>query len=443
MKIQLSDHFTYKRLLRFTLPTISMLVFTSIYSVVDGFFVSNFVGDTPFAALNLIWPFIMMLSAVGFMMGAGGSAVVGKTLGEGKKEKASEYFTAIVITTAILSVALTLVFLPYLEKISLLMGSNEAMLPYCVEYGRILLIGLFTYTVQNMFQGLMIAAGEPRLGFFVNVGAGITNMILDYVFVAVLEWGLAGAAWATVGSQVIGSFVPLIYFLLPNKSLLRLTKPDFAPKTLFKVMTNGSSELVSNISASVVGMVFNLELMKHIGQDGVSAYGVMMYVNFIFFAIFFGYCMGFAPVVSYHYGAENTDEIKNLFRKSLVIIGCMGIGMSVVAFALARPLSAIFVGYDEALLSLTVHGFRVSVASFFFAGFNFFGSSFFTALNNGLVSATISFIRILVFQIASVILMAEVFGVEGIWWSMTVAEVLAIFLTGSFLWAYRGKYKYV
>ena len=372
MKIRLSDHFTYPKLIRFVLPSVGMMLFTSIYSVVDGFFVSNFVGDTPFAALNLIWPFIMMLSAVGFMMGAGGSAVVGKTLGEGKKEKASEYFTAIVITTAILSVALTLVFLPYLEKISLLMGSNEAMLPYCVEYGRILLIGLFTYTVQNMFQGLMIAAGEPRLGFFVNIGAGITNMILDYVFVAVLEWGLAGAAWATVGSQVIGSFVPLIYFLLPNKSLLRLTKPDFAPKTLFKVMTNGSSELVSNISASVVGMVFNLELMKHIGQDGVSAYGVMMYVNFIFFAIFFGYCMGFAPVVSYHYGAENTDEIKNLFRKSLVIIGCMGIGMSVVAFALARPLSAIFVGYDEALLSLTVHGFRVSVASFFFAGFNIY-----------------------------------------------------------------------
>lgn len=442
MSVKLSDHFTYGKLLRFTFPTMAMLVFTSIYSVVDGFFVSNYVGDTPFAALNLIWPFIMMLSAVGFMMGAGGSAVVGKTLGEGQKKKASKYFTAIVIVTVVLSVALSVISLPFIEKIALLMGSDEAMLPYCVEYGSILLIGLFTYTVQNMFQGLIVAAEKPRFGFFVTVGAGVTNMILDYVFVAVLDWGLAGAAWATVGSQVIGSIIPLVYFLLPNSSLLRLTKPDFDFKTLAKVCTNGSSELVSNISASVVGMAFNLELMKQIGQDGVSAYGVMMYINFIFFAIFFGYGMGSAPIISFHFGAKNEDEIKNLFRKSLVLIGCMGIGMSVVAYVLARPLSAIFVGYDEELLALTVHGFRVSVASFFFAGFNFFGSSFFTALNNGLVSALISFIRIFGFQMGTVILMAEIWGVEGIWWSMCAAEVLSILLTGAFILKYRKKYRY-
>lgn len=443
MDISLSGHFTYKRLIRFTIPTIFMMIFTSIYGVVDGFFVSNYVGETPFAALNLIWPFIQILSAIGFMMGAGGSAVIGKTLGEGDNKKANEYFSMVVIVTFALSVICSAISMVYIEEISVLMGADENMLEYCVSYGSILLAGLFTYTLQSMFQGLMITAGKPRLGFIVTVGAGITNMIMDYVTVGILKLGLDGAAWATVFSQIVGTVIPLFYFTIKNSSLLHFEKPRFDFKVLFKIFTNGSSEFVSNISASVVSIVFNLELMKYLGQDGVSAYGVMMYTSFIFFAVFFGYCMGSAPVISFNFGAKNTDEIKNLLRKSIVIVGTSGAFLSLMAIIFARPLAMIFVGYDKVLLDLTVHGSRIMAVGFIFSGFNFFGSSFFTALNNGLVSALISFIRTMVFQIASVIVMAELFGVDGIWWSMTVAEIMSFMVAAFFVFKYRKRYQYM
>ncbi len=443
MNIQLSDHFTYKKLIRFTIPTVLMLVFTSIYSIVDGFFVSNYVGETPFAAQNLIWPFVQILSAIGFMMGAGGSAVIGKTLGEGNSKKANEYFSMVVIVTAVLSFVLSAIGIANIREIAIIMGSDESMLEYCMSYGSILLSGIFVYTLQILFQTIMITAGKPRLSFYITLASGLTNIVLDYVVVGVWGWGLNGAGYATVASEIVGAVVPIFYFTIKNDSLLRFGNPRFDFKVLIKIFGNGSSELVSNISASVVSIVFNLELMKYLGQNGVSAYGVMMYISFVFFAIFFGYCMGSAPIVSFHYGAKNREEIRNLFKKSLILVGGAGVFMSVVAFIFARPLTMIFVGYNEELLNMTTYGSKIMVACFIFSGFNFFASSFFTALNNGLISALISFMRTMVFQIVSVVVMAELFGVDGIWWSMTVAEFLSLIFASLFIVKYRKKYGYI
>lgn len=442
MNIKLSEHFTYKKLLTFVFPSVMMMVFTSIYGVVDGFFVSNYVGKTPFAALNLIYPFVQIISAVGFMMGAGGSAIIGKTLGEGDIPRASRYFSLIVYSTAFFGILFSAVGIPFLEPISILLGADEAMLGYCVVYGRILLIGMVTFMLQCLFQSLLVTAEKPHLGFAVTVAAGVTNMFLDWLLVGVLQYGLEGAAWATVISQTVGGVIPLIYFALPNSSLLHLGKTKLELKVLLKACTNGSSELVSNISASFVGILYNLQLMKYAGEDGVAAYGVIMYVSFIFAAIFFGYAIGAAPVISYHYGAKNTAELRNLFKKSVTIMSAVGILMTVFAEFAALPLSRLFVGYDENLMEMTCRGMMIFSSAFLIAGINIFGSAFFTALNNGAVSALISFLRTLVLQAVTVLIIPLIWGLDGVWFAAVAAEVLSFAVTVIFLAKYRKKYNY-
>ena len=443
MNIKLSEHFTYKKLMAFVFPSIMMMVFTSIYGVVDGFFVSNYVGKTPFAALNLIYPFIQIISAIGFMMGAGGSAIIGKTLGEGDNPRASRYFSLVVIATAVSGTFFSAVGIPFLHPISLLLGADEGMLEYCVLYGRILLIGMVPLMLQCLFQSLLVTAAKPQLGFAVTVAAGVTNMFLDWLLVGVLEYGLAGAAWATVMSELVGGIIPLVYFLLPNGSLLRLGKTRFEPGVLLKVCTNGSSELVSNISASVVGILYNLQLMKYAGEDGVAAYGVIMYVSFIFAAIFFGYSMGVAPVISYHYGAKNTKELQSLFRKSITVMSFFGVLMTLFAEITALPLSKLFVGYNQYLTDMTCRGLMIFSSAFLIAGINIFGSAFFTALNNGAVSALISFLRTLVLQAATVMVIPLIWELDGVWFAAVAAEVLSFVVTVAFLVKYRKKYHYV
>ncbi len=443
MRIKISDHFTYKKLLAFVFPSIMMMVFTSIYGVVDGFFVSNYVGKTPFAALNLIYPFVQIISAVGFMMGAGGSAIIGKTLGEKDDERASRYFSLVVYTTIVLGAVFSAIGIPFLRPISILLGADKEMLEYCIVYGKILLIGMVPFMLQSLFQALLITAEKPHLGFVVTVVAGVTNMILDWLLVGVLQYGLSGAAWATVISQTVGGIIPLIYFAVPNSSLLKLGKTKFEPLVLLKTCTNGSSELVSNISASVVGILYNLQLMKYAGEDGVAAYGVMMYVSFIFMAIFFGYAIGVAPVISYHYGAENSDELKNLFQKSIIIISILGIVMTAFAEITALPLSKLFVSYDPNLMEMTCRGMMIFSLSFVIAGVNIFSSSLFTALNNGIVSALISFLRTLVFQIGTVLLLPLVWEIDGIWASVAAAEVLSFGMTLCFFVGFKNKYHYI
>ena len=441
--IRLSDHFTYAKLLRFTLPSIAMMIFTSIYGVVDGLFVSNFVGKTAFASVNLVMPFVMILGGMGFMIGTGGTALASKIMGEGDSETANKTFSMMVLFTLLLGAALSAAGIVFMRPVSRLLGATDAMLADCVLYGRIVTGFTFAFMLQNVFQSFFIAAEKPQLGLKVTVAAGVTNMVLDALFVAVFRWGVAGAAIATGLSQCVGGVLPLLYFLRPNDSLLRLSPTRLRLGPILAACGNGSSELMSNISSSVVSMLYNFQLMRLAGEDGVSAYGVLMYVQFVFISLYIGYSIGCAPVVSYHYGAQNSGELKSLLRKSALLMGGVGVALTALAMALAEPLAHLFVGYDAALFALTSHAFRLFAWSFLLAGFNIFSSSFFTALNNGAVSAAISFLRTLVFQSASVLILPIFFDVDGIWWAITAAEVFAFLISLAFLFAKRKKYQYL
>lgn len=443
MKIKLSDHFTYSKLLRFVFPSIIMMVFTSIYGVVDGLFVSNFAGKTAFASINLVMPFVMILGGIGFMIGTGGTALVSKVLGEGKKEKANEIFTMMIIFTLLLGTLLSVIGVTSMPWVAKFLGATEEMMADCVLYGRIVTGFTVAFMLQNVFQSFLIAAEKPKLGLLATVLAGIANMALDAIFIIVFKWGVAGASIATGLSQCVGGIFPLIYFSRKNSSLLRLTKTKLEIKPILNACGNGSSELMSNISSSVVSMIYNFQLMKYVGEDGVSAYGVLMYVQFIFVAIYIGYAIGCAPITGYHFGARNHNELKNMLRKSSFLSAVSGVVLTILAILLSSPLAKIFVGYDKELYELTRHAFRLFAYSFLLAGFNIFTSSFFTALNNGAVSAAISFMRTLIFQTSSVLILPIFLGVDGIWWAITVAEFFAFILSLIFLFAKRKKYNYI
>lgn len=442
MKIQLSDHFTYSKLLRYTLPSIVMMVFTSIYGVVDGFFVSNYVGKTPFTAVNFIYPVLMIMGCAGFMFGTGGGALIAKTMGEGEREKANRIFSLIVYTSAACGAALAVLGVLFIRPVAAALGAQGRLLEDSVTYARIILLAVPAFVLQFEFQCLFATAGKPTLGLAVTVAAGCANMALDALFVAVFHWGLEGAAAATALSQCVGGVIPLVYFARPNSSLLRLGRTRFDGKTLAKTCVNGSSELMSNISASVVSMLYNAQLLRYAGEDGVAAYGVLMYVSLVFQAVFIGYSVGTAPVIGYHYGAQNHGELRGLRRKSMAVIAVFAAAMFAAAQALARPLPQLFVGYDPDLLELTAQAFFIFSFSFLFSGFAIFGSSFFTALNNGLVSAAISFLRTLVFQVSAVLIFPLIWEVDGIWLSIVAAEAMAVAVTAAFLWGLRKKYQY-
>lgn len=430
--------------MRFTLPSIGMMVFMSIYSVVDGFFVSNFAGKTPFAAINLIMPFLMILSTVGLMFGTGGSAIVAKTFGEKDDKKANEYFTLFVYVTFILGVVFAILGIVFIKPIARLMGAEGEMLEYAAVYARVILLALPFNVLQQMFQSFFVTAEKPKLGLTVTVLSGVTNMVLDAVLVLLLpqEYKLIGAAIATAMSQVVGGVIPIIYFSRKNSSILRLCKTKFDGKAVLRACTNGSSEFMSNISMSLVSMLYNMQLLKYAGEDGVAAYGVLMYVSMIFAAAFMGYSIGTAPVVGYHDGARNKDELKSILKKSLIILGICAVAMVISGEVLSTPIAKMFVGYDEELMALTVSGFRIFSLSFAFMGYAIFASSFFTALNDGLTSAAISFLRTLVFQVAAVMILPRLLGITGIWLSIVAAEFMAVVISCVFLVAKRKKYGY-
>lgn len=431
--IRLSDHFTYKKLIRFTIPSIATMIFTSIYGVVDGFFVSNYVGGTPFAALNLIYPFIMILSAVGFMFGTGGSALVAVTLGMGKKNHAGELFSLFIYLVAGIGAVLSVLGIVFAEPVSRILGATGDMVYYCVLYARISFIGLVPFMLQNSFQSFLVTAERPRLGFYITIAAGFTNMLLDWLFMGVFKMGLGSAAAATVIGQAVGGFIPLMYFILPNSSLLRIGRTKMYMGSIFKTAANGSSEFMSNISMSVVSMLYNLQLMRFAGERGVSAYGIIIYATFVFFGVFFGYSFGVSPIIGYAYGAENTEELRNVYKKSLKLISFAAIFITLSAELMARPLSYIFASHDDVLLDMTEMAIRIYAISFLMLGFNIFGSSFFTALNNGLISAVLSFLRVFLFQVVAVLILPVIFGLYGIWFSVVAAEAMALAVTIIFL----------
>ena len=441
-KIALSDHFTFGRLLRFTLPSIVMMVFTSIYGVVDGIFVSNFAGKTAFAAINLIMPYLMLFGTLGFMLGTGGTALISMTLGMGDRKRANGLFSMLTYVCILGGVVLMAVSLLLMRAAAIVLGADGEILEYCVTYGTIVQLALPAYVLQYAYQSFCVAAEKPNLSLGMTVTSGVCNMILDALFVGLLRWGLVGAAVATAVSQVVGGVIPLIYFARPNCSLLRLGRPLFDIKALLRACTNGSSELMSNLSMSLVCMLYNLQLIKYAGEDGIAAYGVIMYVNFIFISVFIGFSIGNAPLVGYHHGAGNHPELKNLLRKGITVLLMLAALMTASGQLLAKPLSRIFVGYDPSLMEMTIHGFRIYTLSFLLCGFNIYGSSFFTALNNGLISALISFIRTLICQTAAVLILPMWFELDGIWWSIVAAELIALILTGVFLVVFRKKYHY-
>ena len=443
-QIQLSDHFSYGRLLRFILPSIGMMIFTSIYLVVDGFFVSNFAGKTPFAAVNLIMPLITIFATVGFIFGTGGSAIVAKTFGEGDKEKANQYFSLFTYVSFVLGVILAVVGIVFIRPIASALGAEGQMLENACLYARIIFLALPFNILQVYFQTFFITAEKPQLGFAVTLSSGATNMLLDAVLVILLPQGykLAGAAVATAMSQVIGGVVPLFYFGRKNSSILRMGKTRFDGRALVRACVNGSSEFMSNVAMSVVGMLYNIQLLRYAGENGVAAYGVMMYVSMIFSAAYVGYSIGVAPVIGYHDGAQNHDELKSLLRKSLIMLGIFGVAMTVSAEVLAVPLARVFVGYDARLMDLTVSGFRIFALSFGFMGYAIFASGFFTALNDGVTSAIISFLRTFVFQCAAVLLLPLVWEIDGIWISIVAAEMIAVVISAIFVVAKRNRYHY-
>jgi putative MATE family efflux protein len=419
-----------------------MMIFSSIYGVVDGLFVSNFAGEAEFAAVNFIMPFLMMLGAIGFMFGTGGSALVAKTFGEGKNEKANKIFSLIVFVSFICGVVLAVLGCVFIRPIAILLGASDVMIDGCVTYGRIILAALPAFVLQMEFQSFFVTAEKPKLGLLVTVLAGCTNMVLDALLVGVLRGGIVGAALATALSQAVGGIVPIIYFIRPNSSILRLSRPRFDGASLLKTCTNGSSELMSNISMSLVGMLYNYQLMKYAKEDGVSAYGVLMYVGFIFISAFIGFSVGVAPIVGYNFGSGNKSELKSIFKKSFVIISICSVSMTVACYIFSHPLSKAFVGSNEALYDMTCHAFNIYALVFLLAGFAIFSSGFFTALNDGLTSAVISFLRTVLFQVAAVLLLPLALGIDGIWWSVVVAEIMAVVISFVFIVSKRKKYGY-
>lgn len=442
MNIQLSEHFTYKKLIKFTIPTIAMMIFTSIYGVVDGIFVSNYVGSEAFAAVNLIMPVLMILGGVGFMIGTGGSAIVSKTMGEGQKQKANQYFSMLIYLLIIVGIILSVTGIIFIKPIASLLGAEDNMLNDCVVYGRTILIALTAFLLQNCFQSFLVVAEKPTMGLIISVIVGVTNMVLDFLFMYVFKMGVFGAALATGTSQIIGGIIPLIYFIRKNDTQLQLIKTRFNWKAILQACINGSSEMLTNISLSLVNMLYNIQLMKYIGANGVVAYGIIMYVGFIFIGTYLGYSIGTAPIIGYNYGAENKEELKNIFKKSLRLIGIISIVMTILAEILAKPLASIFVSYDKQLLEMTTTAIRLYAISYIISAFNIFSSSLFTALNNGLVSAIISFLRTLVFQTMAILIFPVIWEINGIWLAIVFAEIMAVIVSVTFLIKNRKKYQY-
>lgn len=442
MTIQLSDHFTYKRLIRFVLPSIVMMLFSSIYGIVDGLFVSNFVGKTAFAAINLVFPFLQILGTLGFMIGTGGTALIAKTLGEGERYRANQLFTMLILIVIVVGGLISYVAWLGLEPIVLFLGATPELLNDAVSYGQVLLAFNVAFMLQCTFQSFMVAAEKPQLGLYFTIGAGVMNMIMDALLVWYFKFGLLGAAWATVLSQVVGGIFPLLYFCFPNDSLLKFVRPSMDFKALIHVCSNGASEFVNNISTSVISMVYNWQLLQYLGENGVAAYGALMYVAWIFFAILSGYMVGSAPIISFHYGAMNKGELKNLLKKSLMVVTTLNIGLTIIGEIMATTFIGLYVGYDAELCAIAVHGFRLFILAFIFIGYNMFSSSFFTALNNGPLSAFISFLRVFGFQLIAVVTLPGILGIDGIWLAGLAADFMCTLVSGYFLGNKRKVYGY-
>lgn len=441
--IKLSDHFTYKKLLRFTVPSIVMMICTSMYGVIDGIFVSNYIGKMSLAAINFIMPVLYIFAMFGYMFGAGGSALVSKTLGEGNRKRANGLFSLFVYISIIFGVFMTVSGYFFMRPLVQWFGAEGELLEQSLIYGHIFLLALTAWILMYVFQLFFITAEKPKLGLMVTIASGVTNIVLDALFIVVFEWGIAGAAAASAIGQLVSGVFPIVYFARENSSILRLTKPVIDFKAILQGFANGSSELVSGMSASFGSILYNVQLLKYAGENGVAAYGVLMYISMIVTSIFNGYSSGIVPVIGYHYGACNHDELKSLLKKSVIVVGLFSTSIFTLSELLAYPIAKVYVGYDEELMRITTQGFFVYSFAFLFMGMSVFASSFFTALNNGTVSAMVAFLRTLVFETTAIILLPIVFGVDGIWGSIVLAELMAAVVGAGFIYRMRRRYCYL
>lgn len=442
LRISISDNFTMRKLIRFSLPSIVMVIFTSLYGIVDGLFVSNTVGDDAFAAINLFFPLFYLLGAVGFLLGSGGCALIAKLFGEGKDGDARRCFCGLTVLVTAISAAASVLTAVFADEIAIALGATGAVREHCKTYAIVMLSGLVPFTLQTFFQYYFAVADRPKIGLVITVAAGATNILGDFLLIYVAKLGVVGAAAATVAGECVGGIVPLIYFLFKKGKRLYFERPKLELKQLLHICVNGSSELLASVSNSLVNMMYNFQLLRYIGSDGVVAFGVIMYVSFIFIGCYLGFSVGTTPIIGYNYGAQNSAELKNVYKKSFIFIAATSVAMAALAEALARPLSAVFVSYDAELLNLSAHALRLFSISFLLSGFNIYASAFFTALNNGMVSAIISVSRTLFFQVGAVYILPLVLGLNGIWCATILAEALALAVSVSFIAAKGKKYGY-
>ena len=424
-EIKLSDHFSCAKLLLFAIPTIGMIMISITYDVVDGYFVSNYIGKTAFSAVNIIYPFQLLLSMVGYMFGSGGSALIAAELGDGNQQNARLYFTAIIKAAAAIGVVLAVAGVLLLRPVAVMIGATPEILEYGLPYGRTLFLFLPIMILGYTFQSILITAEKPKLGLYISLGNLFSNALLDWLFVAVFKWGMVGAAVATGIGACLNGLVPLIYFARPNSSPLHFCKGRVQVKPLLKACGNGSSEMVNDMSTSLIFVLYNYQLLRMLGEDGVAAYGVTVFVEGIFAAVFYGLAMQATSIVGYHFGAKNYPELKSLLKNGIILNFISGILMFVLAQVSAPLISRIYVGYDETVYRLSVHAMRMYAFAFLLQGFNEYASAYFTGLNNGLVSGILAFTRTFLIQTVMILVLPLLLGTDGLWLAQAATEVFA------------------
>ncbi len=442
MNTTISQKFTLTSLLKFALPTTIMMVVLSIYTLVDGVFVSNFVGELAFSAINIIFPFISLIFALGIMAATGGNALVANNLGQGDDEKARENFTLIVIFATGLGLLLMMVGIVFNKEIARLLGAT----PLIEEYARDYLSTLAPFIPLAIWMGfsqiLFVTIGKPTLGLIATLVGGITNIIFDYLFIVVMNMGIKGAALGTgLGYSLPGLFF-IYYFLFHRKNSLYFVKPRWRARVLLKTFTNGSSEFVANLATSITTFMFNLIILDLAGEQGVAAIGIILYAQFLLMSAFLGYAQGVAPIFSYAYGARDHLQLKKVFSISIRVIILFSLAIASFSYFASSSIVGIFVERQSQVFSLAKNGFSVFSLSFLFMGVNIFSSSLFTAFSNGKISASISFLRTLVFILGYLLFLPRFLGLPGVWLAIPLAEFTTMFFSISYLTIQRKKYHY-
>lgn len=441
MTNSIAQKFNVFTLLKFAFPTMVMMVFMSLYTIVDGIFVSRLVGSNALSAVNIVYPVISLLIACGIMLSTGGSAIVARQMGEKREQEARENFSMLAVVSVLTGIVILVLGLMFLEPICRILGGTPVLLEDCKIYLGVLLgFGPLTM-LQMLFQTFFVTAGKPGLGLGLTLTGGVVNMVLDYVFMGPMQMGVLGAALATGLGQAIMAVAGVVYFL-KVKGNLYFVKPVFRGNILLQSCGNGSSEMVSNLSTAVVTFLFNITMLKLAGEDGVAAITIVLYGQFLFTALYLGFSMGVAPVVSFNYGNQNHAQLKRIYKICIGFILGSSVFILGIALLFSEPIVGIFTGEENHTYELAVEGFFQFSFNYLFAGINIFASALFTSLSNGKISAIISFCRTFVFITVSIVLLPRVMGITGVWLSVPLAELVTLFISITYLKGQKEVYHY-